>query len=667
MKKRLLIILIMGFGFSVIAQQAYQIKADAKQNTRIENPQLGIEPILSPNITKSDIEKPVIEPPTDRNTNIVTVIDLGTAANPYGWGYAGGQQSLVNVNHALNSVTVVHRMGGELDPGGYSGDLGFDVSFDGGETFDVQLEFYIATENEGGEYFKDAARYTNHSVYNPTNSNDPNDAHLVYFCPVLEGANDIWGGYTHGVVNLGDTSVKTKNLLWFHDDYYQAVPSGYFLSSQGLSMSIDQNYDLVGSEYLGNLILTQGYWDEGEQDFMYEQSQLDAEMTADILYPYDEKVAFSPDGQTGYICILGDNGEGEQISGYFGVYPIFWKSTDAGETWDGPHYIQLGGPDGLGGIVNHHLTDQQIEEYFEPPVPAREEISYTTAFDHDIAVDKNGNLHISVVIGPTGSDPFSIGSSAGYMAAYDIFTNDGGTTFFAETMGYIRTLRGTFGTITEDNRIRITTDEMGEKIFVSWLDTDLEEEEDNNRPNLWCRGFVPATYLKTANASGEDLPDNVTNFSAGMWQAYFGTAANYSFTNDGKYIIPFVYEELSDPTSDLAPVQFKYIKDFYYTDANFIIQGIGEKNPVVEKANVSQNFPNPCSAETYITVNLSESENLNLEVYSLTGQVIYNWDYGYLSKGSHTLTIDASKFTSGVYFYTINVGEQKVTRKMIVE
>ena len=666
MKKLLLLTLIMGFGIAVAAQQTYQIKAETKQNTRIENPELGIEPIQSPNLTKSHIERAVVEPPADRNTNIVTVIDIGTAANPYGWGYAGGQQSLVNVNHALNSVTVVHRMGGELDPGGYSGDLGFDVSFDGGETFDVQLEFYVATENEGGEYYKDAARYTNHGVYNPTNSSDPNDAYIAYFCPVLEGTNDIWGGYTHGVVNLGDTSVKTKNLLWFHDDYYQGVPSGYFLSSQGLSMSIDQNYNLITSEYLGNLILTQGYWDD-EGDFIYDQSQLEAEMTDDIGYPYDEKVAFSPDGQTGYICILGDNGEAEQLSGFFGVYPIFWKSTDAGETWEGPNYIQLGGPDGLGGIVNYHLTDQQIEELFEPPVPAREEISYTTAFDHDIAVDKNGNLHISVVVGPTGSDPYSIISSAGYMAAYDIFTNDGGTTFFAEKMGQIRTLRGTFGAITEDNRIRITTDEMGEKIFISWLDTDLEEEEDNNRPNIWCRGFEPATYMKTANASGEDMPDNVTNFSAGMWQAYFGTAANYCFMEDGKYIIPFVYEELSDPNDDIAPVQFKYIKDFFYTDASFTVQSIDEQIPDIKTASVSQNFPNPCNAETYVMVSMNESNNLNIEVYSLTGQMVYTWDYGYLHEGPHTITIDASQFTPGVYFYTVAAGEQKVTRKMIVE
>lgn len=667
MKKIVLFVFLIAMGVSLVAQQTYELKSNVKQNTKVEKPLIGIEPVKSPVLTKSRYESPQIPAPTDRNTDIVTVIDIGTAANPYGWGYAGGQQSLIHVDHDLNSVTVVHRQGGELDPGGYSGDLSLDVSIDGGMTWSLQNEFYIAEINEGGEYFKDAARYTNHAVFNPNMSDDPNDAWVTYFCPVLEGANDIWGGYTHGVINLGDISNNTKNIIWFHDDYYQGVPSGYFLSNQGLSMSIDQNYDVVGSSYLGNLILTRGMWDEDEVDFVYEQDQLDAEMSADIGYPYDEKVAFSPDGQTGYICILGDNGEAEQLSGFFGVYPIFWKSTDAGETWDGPHYIQVGGTDGLGGIVYNHLTDLQIEELFEPPAPAREEISYTTAFDHDIAVDHNGNLHISVIVGPTGSDPYSIISGAGYMGAYDIFTTDGGETFYAEIMGYIRTLRGTFGTITEDNRIRITTDEMGEKIFISWLDTDLEEEEDNNRPNIWCRGFNPSNFMKTANASGEDMPTNVTNFSAGMWQAYFGTAANFSFYEDGEYIIPFVYEELSDPNDELAPVQFKYIQDFSFAEADFTVQSIEENNPVINQVSVSQNFPNPASAETFVTIALNTSSDLSLEVYSLTGQKVQYIDYGYLRNGTHTLSIDASQLISGVYFYTITAGENKVTRKMIVE
>lgn len=652
-------------GGLVISQQTYQFRIDTKAETAIENPEVGIEPIKSPHLIKSEINEKIIIPTADRDVNIVTVVPLGTVANAYGWGYAGGQESLIPVNQDLNTIAVIHRMGGDDDPGGYSGDLGYDVSFDGGMTWTTMVEFYIATDNEGGTYFKDAARYPNAGIYDPTgNYTDPADAYLTYFVPILWGSNDIWGGYGTGVASFGDTSVHTK-VLHTELDYAVGVPSGYFLTSQGLSISVDSDYDLVGSAYNDALVVSKGYWDDGVQDFVYTFGDLDASMDVSG-YPFDEKVAFSPDGMTGYISVLGNDGNAEQVGGLSNGYPIYWKTTDGGESWEGPNFIQLDGPDGIGGIVYHHLTDQLIEELFEPPVPAREDISYTTAFDHDIAVTATGNLHIAVMIGPTGSDPQSIVTASGYLGAIDIFTNDGGTTWFAEEMGRPKTFRGNFGDISEDNRIRITTDWLGEKIFISYLDTDIEDAEDNDRPNIWCRGFDPAKYMKTVDASGNDAPTNVTLFSEGMWQSYFGNAAKYCFTNDNGYNIPFVYEDM-DPADPIAPLRLKYIQDFYFTDADFTVQGVEDNFNTVGVTEVSQNFPNPFTNETFVTLSLGSDSYVTMDIYSITGQVVMSKDYGTKANGTHTLQINGSMLTSGIYFYTITAGEIKLTKKMIVE
>lgn len=665
MKKTLLLLLAVCFGGLVISQQTYQFKIDTRAETAIENPNIGIEPVKSPVLPKSNINKKIITPSVDRDVNIVTIVPLGTVANAYGWGYGGGQESLIPVNQDMNTIAVIHRMGGEDDPGGYSGDLCYDVSFDGGMTWETQIEFYIASENEGGEYFLDAARYPNAGIFDPTgNYTDPAEAYLTYFAPVLYPINDIWGAYTSGVASFGDTSVHTKNL-YTELDYAVSVPSAYFLSSQGLSISVDSDYDLVSSTYNDLIVVSQGYWDDGEQDFVYTFGDLDAPMDVSE-YPLDEKVAFSPDGMTGYISVLGNDGAAEQMGGFSNVYPIYWKTTDGGENWTGPNYIQLDGPAGIGGIVYHHLTDQLIEELFEPPVPVREDISYTTAFDHDIAVDANGNLHIGVIIGPTGSDPQSITTASGYLAAIDLFTTDGGTTWYAEEMGRPATFRGNFGDISEDNRIRITTDWLGKKIFVSWLDTDIEDAEDNDRPNIWCRGFIPATYMKTVDAEGNDAATNVTLFSEGMWQSYFGNASKYCFTNDNGYNIPFVYEDM-DPADDAAPLRLKYIQNFYFTDADFTVQGLEDNYVTQQFTEVSQNFPNPFNNETFVSLSLGNDSYVTMNVYSITGQVVLSKDYGLMVHGSHTLSINGAMLTSGVYFYSITAGETTFTRKMIVE
>ena len=82
---------------------------------------------------------------------------------------------------------------------------------------------------------------------------------------------------------------------------------------------------------------------------------------------------------------------------------------------------------------------------------------------------------------------------------------------------------------------------------------------------------------------------------------------------------------------------------------------------------VSQNYPNPVNGQTYFNIKLNEGADLNLEVYSLTGQKVSTANYGYKAAGSHTLTINASNLASGVYFYTVSTVTDKVTRKMIVQ
>ncbi len=673
MKKIVLFALAIGIGLATYAQQAYTFKIDTKQKSRIKSPAIGVEPLKTQAITKSYIQHKRIVPPADRNVNIVSIIEIGTSANAYGYGYAGGQKSLVWVDPTLNTVTNFHRMGGAHDPNNYSGNLGYDVSTDGGSSFTNDVQCYKATNNNGGTYYTDAARYPNHGIYNPSGNTDPANAYVVFFAPNLDGSNGNggagWGGYSYGVASIGDTSYHTKNLLSSHDDYYQYIPDAYDLTSQGLSIVVDVNQDWTSGSmvYQGNLILNTGHWDSGVGDFVYTQDLLDAPELDSVGRPAHTEVAFSADGNTGYIVTLGDDGSAEQPGGMHGLYPIYWKSTDAGETWDGPYFIQLDGPNGLAGIVYHALSDSAIAGLFNPPVPSREEINYTTAFDFNCAVDNNNNLHIAVVIGPTGSSAYSIITAKGYLTVEDIFTYDGGTSWYAEEMGHPLTFRGTFGDLTEDNRIQITTTPDRSKMFISWLDTDIEDATDNDQPNIFCRGFEPATFLKTHNLADSALPTNVTKFSDGMWQAYFFAAPEYCFDNNGTYTIPFVYENM-DPTDPAQPVQFEYIQNFSFSNADFTIQDVKQhKINNVNVASVSQNFPNPFTGKTYVTVSLKQGNDVSLGVYTLTGQKVSGKNYGYLTAGSHNLTISSNNLSKGVYFYTVKAGEQKVTHKMIVQ
>lgn len=675
MKKALLLGLVLGFGSLVVAQSTVTLKPNQRQHKAIEKMKIGIEPVKTSSVVSSQqIEAPAFLP-TQKNTNIVSIIDLGSSVNAYSYGYGGGQKAILHAEPELNVVTNFHRMGGVQDPGGYSGDLGYDISTDGGLTWTNMVEIYVAENNAGGSYYTDAARYPNHGIFNPEGNTDLNNAWLQFFAPNLDGSNspESWGGYSYGTVNIADPSIRTKNLQSSTPPTtYQYIPDSYEITRQGKVFVVDVNQDWSSGTvvYQGSLIVNKGVFDADLNDFVFTQELIDAPVAAAVTRPSHPQVAFSEDGMTGYISFLGDNETVEMISGSPSYYPIILKTTDGGESWSAPQGIQMGGPNGIAGIVNDLLTDEQIALLFEEPLPARDQISYTTAFDQNIAVDADGNLHIAVVVGATGSDPYSISSGEFLMAAYDIFTKDGGATWHGVKLGSIRQLRGTWpGDYTEDNRIQITLSPDRETVFISWIDTDLADVADNTRPNIFSRG-IRTNAWGTADLTcvGTDpVPTNVTLFSVGMWNATFATVAQKSLFADGKYTIPMTYQPLAADVDPGTPVVYKYITNFFFTDADFCVVG-NQELPAAKGLEVGQNFPNPVvDGSTNIRVSLSKGSSVDVTVYTLTGQKVLQVNQGYRTAGQHNLALNIADLNTGVYFYTVEADGVKVTKRMIVK
>lgn len=94
--------------------------------------------------------------------------------------------------------------------------------------------------------------------------------------------------------------------------------------------------------------------------------------------------------------------------------------------------------------------------------------------------------------------------------------------------------------------------------------------------------------------------------------------------------------------------------------------GVGVKEVRNNLFTVSQNFPNPFTGETTLAIRLSQPSNVKVSVSNLLGQVVYS-EEAQMEKGAFDYTIDARNLTPGVYFYTVEAGNFKETRKMIVQ
>ncbi len=92
--------------------------------------------------------------------------------------------------------------------------------------------------------------------------------------------------------------------------------------------------------------------------------------------------------------------------------------------------------------------------------------------------------------------------------------------------------------------------------------------------------------------------------------------------------------------------------------------GIDNNGQVVGTYTLDQNYPNPFNPTTTITFALSHAGKTEMVVYDVAGRTVATLVNGFMEAGSHAITFNASKISSGTYFYQLRVNGNVVTRKM---
>ena len=604
-------------------------------------------------------------PGKGNNSNPVTVITIGTSSTAFGNvtnSHGGQEKTMLWADDTLKALVNIHPTGTGFSNGCYpalAGDLGVNMGLTAADwTADRQI--YAGTMSAGA----DGIIWPQGAIYSPPGNTSLANAWCVYFSP--NGTSTYYGGFSHGSDNLVNQADSSKSFYWFNPPPWTYVPYGFTVTQKGIALMTDRGADLNWN-YTGDIILGRGVWNPALKGFEYTLSSIQLPTTDNGLLQ-DEKIAASPDGNTVWIVALANSGWATQTGYFKNYYPVLFKSTDGGLTWGNAISVQLDGPDGIDGVKNF-MSDYRIHQLFTPPYPARDQIGYSTAYDCDLSVDKWGNPHVAVVIGVTASD-YTMSTSDSSFCVFDIYSTNRGTSWKGVVMGHPWTFRGTFGSFHEDNDVQIASTEAGDKMFVTWLDTQIPGNTNNNAPDVFSRGFDLVTNKVTSN--GGDQPDNVTWLSDVFQQAYFQRTAHYVFTGNSKYTIPIVTELMSDPYYIYSPVTFKYIPDFSYKDADFSIPVPNAVFPVStdqikEDVTSVMVYPNPVKDVVRITVNLSHKANVSFEITNLVGQPLMSINKGELASGSNHFTVDAGNLQSGAYLLIMKVNGQKYSRKMIVE
>lgn len=84
------------------------------------------------------------------------------------------------------------------------------------------------------------------------------------------------------------------------------------------------------------------------------------------------------------------------------------------------------------------------------------------------------------------------------------------------------------------------------------------------------------------------------------------------------------------------------------------------------KIRLAQNSPNPFTGSTKISWNSEICGFTTLKVFNINGQEIVILKNEFLPRGEYNVAFDATRFSAGVYYYQLVIGNERLTKKCIV-
>ena len=118
-----------------------------------------------------------------------------------------------------------------------------------------------------------------------------------------------------------------------------------------------------------------------------------------------------------------------------------------------------------------------------------------------------------------------------------------------------------------------------------------------------------------------------------------------------------------------------YVRIYKWSGGSALAAPAKETEPVQPTALLS-NYPNPFNPETWIPYRLSDPAEVTVSIYSVDGRLVRTLELGQMPAGVYSDKGRAAYWdgrnaagepvASGVYFYTLQAGDFKATRKMVI-
>ena len=643
MKKNLLFTLAM-----IVFSVAFSQEKLSQKNEYI--PRLSDEEYTP---VQQDIPTPILN--TKATNEDVSRIEIGMARNQRIYRREEARGISYHPDTDVISISVV------LDPDTYPeasepGIVAHLYSTDYGQSWSdpVVVNDYI---DDGPNY------YISGTLFNPDGNADVDGMFGVYQGTIVPN-NNIWNYKAFGSNNLGGDNLTTEISNGINEeDGYWNIFGLQQIGEEIRCMNITPEGPWGGYTAINLEPIIGGFNGEG---FDWElQDHIPIGLAEDVDnggafwqgrwqgYDSSTEIVWSPDGEVGYAWVIGISDEE-----FSGIQPQVYYTEDGGDSWD---YVFL------------DFQTDEMQALLDPFVIETNGGFMAPAFFESAGVvNASGELELFGAVGAHSADIFTYPDSIGWQWTYP-----GDIANFVIDMDGLQDIIWVDSLLTDNvldddegnyagsgwqHRIHVARNTTGEQIFVNWLDTRTEGAEKNINPDLfgWSKGIYDYCY--------EMEPVCFTEGTLYETFYFFTSSSNLVYDNGDGFTWPTIQaispgEFASNTSASEDPITVNYITGIEFP---VLCWGGVEENVNANGISVSQNQPNPFTGTTTISISNNTVAPVTIEVSNMLGQVVYNKTEGNIY-GSMEINLNASDFEAGVYFYTVTIGNESVSKKMIVE
>ncbi|MCX8056927.1 MAG: T9SS type A sorting domain-containing protein [Ignavibacteria bacterium] len=196
-------------------------------------------------------------------------------------------------------------------------------------------------------------------------------------------------------------------------------------------------------------------------------------------------------------------------------------------------------------------------------------------------------------------------------------------------------------------------------LFLNLANTQciLMERDKNGLVHVTGYQSGKIFYLNSQNNFSSVRSYNLSDF--GLLR--FLRSNEYPFMDHFKILYP-------DETQNKVYIRFgAALNDVILAWLPYSTTGIERaENSVPSNFVLNQNYPNPFNPKTKIEFELPYRENVKLVIYDVLGREVMKIVDKELDVGKYVVDVDLSGFSTGVYFYRIEAGEFRDTKKMLL-